>query len=194
MEENSLRAGTPVALSADGGIEYAGVLAAFNDDFLMVEMVKRSPSFRPGTPVTVELAGRAYDTSVTHVDGAWVTLARPAELAGVAGRGAVRLAMDALPVTVKHANGRVDGEVVDVSASGARVRVPAVDAFVADATFDLVYRRWAGKIRVRRVEPAAADGAEGDAPSVHLGVTFEDSATDVHRQLIRAMGGIRSDS
>ncbi len=194
MAQSPLRPGTAVVVSADGGVAYQGVLAAFNDDVVMIEIKKRSASFRPGTAVTLEVDGRAYESSVARIDGTWVTLARPAELAGTAARGAVRLAVKALPVVVKYAGGeRVEGHVVDVSASGARLSIAGAREFVVDATLELAFRTTSGTTRIRRVD-AAAGGADDADDSVQLGLTFEANATELHRQLIRAMGGIRSDS
>lgn len=193
MVDSPLRPGTAVVVSTEGGVEYPGVLAAFNDDVVMIEIKKRSATFRPGSAVTLEFGGRAYESSVARIDGAWVTLARPAALAGTAARGAVRLAVKALPVVATYAGQRAEGHVVDVSASGARLSIAGADHFVVDATLKLAFRSTSGTTRIRRVDAAARVADDGDG-TVQLGLTFEADATELHRQLIRAMGGIRSDS
>lgn len=186
MDDAQVRPGTAaVVTAAEGGRDYPGVLAAANAEFLMVEVSGRTPTYRPGTAVTLQLGGREYATSVARLDGSWLTLERPSELAGVAGRAAVRLAAKQLPVTAKVAGERIDGHIVDVSASGARLAIAPHERFVVDATLALVYKSVGGTVRVRRVEPPDAP----DAPA-HLGLTFEDDADGLQRQLIRAMGGI----
>lgn len=183
MDDTPVRTGAAaVVTAADGGREYPGLLAAVNADFLMIEVTGRSPTYRPGTAVTLQVGGRGYATSVARLDGNWLTLARPDDL-GVGGRGAVRLAATALPVSAKVAGERIDGHVVDVSASGARLTIAPHAAFTVDATLALVYRSTGGTVRVRRVEAA-------DAEQVHLGLTFEGDAVELQRQLIRAMGNI----
>lgn len=191
MVDSPLRPGTAVVVSTEGGVEYPGVLAAFNDDFVMLEFKQRAPAFRPGTTVTLELGGRAYESSVARIDGFWLTLARPDDLDSVSSRGAVRLAVTALPVVVKAPAGRVEGQVVDVSASGARLVVPASDDFTVGSTLGVWFRSATGTARIRRVDRGQGDA---DAGSMYLGLTFEDDAIALQRQLIRGMGGITSDS
>ncbi|HWL41850.1 MAG TPA: PilZ domain-containing protein [Ilumatobacter sp.] len=194
MDDTPVWPGAPAVVAAESGAEYPGVLAAINDEFVVIEVTGRVPPFRPGVAVELQLGGRAYESSVARIDRGWVTLARPDGLDGVAARGAPRLGVTALPVTATFADGRVDGQVLDVSATGARMAVAQSAHFTVDSTFKLTFRSVAGTARIRRVDQAdvAADGAGGEL--VYLGLTFEDDATELKRQLVRAMGGITYES
>lgn len=191
MEDMPVRPGAAAVVSANGGTEFSGVLAAVNAQFVMIEISGRVPPFRPGTAITLQLGGRAYESSVARLDGFWLTLVRPDDLDSVSSRGAVRLAVSALPVVVKSPAGRVEGQVVDVSASGARLVVPASDDFTVGSTLGVWFRSATGTARIRRVDRGHGDA---DADSMYLGLTFEDDAIALQRQLVRAMGGITSDS